>query len=128
MMCATDKLFLMLDDEHSYGQLVSGAEPSVAVEAHYASLDAWCAPAPDAEISEEYSVFLYEVPPHLADDVSHQFEDMSGDEIAAQLPQFLRENPEIAAIEINVTYTAADGATASELPVLPDLFNRSLER
>ena len=79
MMCATDKLFLMLDDEHRYGQLVSGAEPSVAVEAHYASLDAWCAPAPDAEISEEFLVFLYEVPPHLTDDVSQQFEDMSGD-------------------------------------------------
>ena len=44
MMCATDKLFLMLDDEHSYGQLVSGPEPSVAVEAHYASLDACARP------------------------------------------------------------------------------------
>lgn len=127
-MCVPDKLFLMFDDEHSYGQLVSGAEPSVAVEAHYASLDAWCAPAPDAEISEEFSVFLYELPPHLTDEISQQFEDMSGHNIAAQLPQFLRENPRIAAVEINVTYTAADGATASELPVLPDLFNRSLER
>lgn len=122
-MSASDKLFLMVDEQHSYAQLVNGPDACAAVEGHYATLDAWCSPSPDAEISEEFMLFLYEVPDHLADDFSEHFEDLDGDEMAKQVAVFTRENPSVAPVEVNVTYTAAEGAKASELPVLPDLFS-----
>jgi hypothetical protein len=122
-MNASDKLFLMVDEQHSYAQLVSGPDACAAVEDHYATLDAWCSPSPDAEISEEFLLFLYEVPADLADDVRERFEDLDGDEMAQQVAVFTRGNPDIAPVEVNVTYTAAEGAKASELPPFPDLFS-----
>lgn len=126
-MGASDKFFLMVDDQHNYAQLVSGPDPCSAVEDHYAMLDAWCSPSPDAEISEEFLLFLYEVPADLAEEVSEQFEDLDGDDLAEQVIVFKSENPNVAPVEINVTYTAAEGAKASELPALPDLFSRRRE-
>jgi hypothetical protein len=122
-MSVPDRAFLMVDEQHSYAELVSGPDACAAVESHYATLDAWCSPSPDAEISEEFLLFLYEIPPHLADDLRERFEDLNGDEIALQVAVFSRENPRVAPVEVNVTYTAAEGAKASELPAFPDLFN-----
>lgn len=126
-MSASDKLFLMVDEPHSYAQLVSGPDACAAVEGHYATLDSWCSPSPDSDISEEFLLFFYEVPAHLTDDLSERFEDLDGDEMAAQVALFTRENPSVAAVEVNVTYTAAEGAKASELPAFPDLFSRRRE-
>ena len=126
-MSASEKLFLMVHEQHSYTQLVSGSDACAAVEDHYATLDAWCSPSPDADISEEFLLFLYEVPPHLVDEFSERFEDLDGDETAAQVAVFTRENPNVAPVEVNVIYTAADGATASELPAFPDLFSSRRE-
>lgn len=122
-MSASDKLFLMVDEQHSCAQLVSGPDACAAVEGHYATLDAWCSPLPDAEISEEFLLFLYEVPAHLGGEVNERFEDVDGDEIAEQVAVFTSENPSVTPLEVNVTYTAAEGAKASELPPLPDLFS-----
>ncbi|SFP79884.1 hypothetical protein SAMN04488241_107169 [Sphingomonas rubra] len=122
-MSASQKLFLMVDEPHSYAQLVSGPDAFAAVEGHYTTLDAWCSPSPDADISEEFLLFLYEVPAHLADDLSERFEDLDGDELANQVSVFTRENPSVAPVEVNVTYTAVEGAKASKLPAFPDLFS-----
>lgn len=126
-MSTVNKLFLMLDQERTYGHLVSGSDPAGAVETYYAELDAWCAPSPDAEIDEEFLVLLYEVPAQLEDDVHQRFEDLDGDEFPDQVTAFCRENPSIAVIEVNVSYTARGGAKASELPHLPNLFDRRSE-
>lgn len=126
-MNASDKLFLMVDEQHSYAQLVSGPDACAAVGDHYAMLDAWCSPSPDAEISEEFLLFLYDVPAHLADEVRQRFEDLDGDEMAEQVVVFTRQNPDVTPVEVNVTYTAAEGAKASELPALPDLFSSRRE-
>jgi hypothetical protein len=126
-MSVPEKLFLMVDEQHSYAQLVSGPDACAAVEDHYATLDAWCSPSPDADICEEFLLFLYEVPAHLADDLRERFEELDGDEMAAQVTVFTRENPSVAPVEVNVIYTAAEGAKASELPALPDLFGSRRE-
>ena len=126
-MSASDKLFLMVDEQHSSAQLVSGADACAAVECHYAMLDVWCSPSPDAEISEEFLLFLYEVPSHAADHLSERFDDLDGDEMAEQVSIFTQENPGVVPVEVNVTYTAAEGAKASVLPALPDLFSRRRE-
>lgn len=126
-MSASDKLFLMVDEQHSYAQLVSGPDACAAVEDHYATLDAWCSPPIDSDIIEEFLLFLYEVPAHLSDQVSERFEDLDGDEMAKQVAVFTSENPNILPVEVNVTYTAAEGAKASELPALPDLFSSRRE-
>ena len=121
-MSASDKHFLMVDEQHSYAQFVSGPNACAAVEAHYAALDAWCSPSPDAEVSEEFLLFLYEVPTDLAHELSDRFEELDGNELAEQVTVFANENPGVTPVEVNVTYTAADGAKASHLPAFPDLF------
>ena len=126
-MSASDKLFLMVDEQHSYAQLVSGPDACAAVETHYATLDAWCSPSPGAEISEEFLLVLYEVPAHLADEVSERLEDLDADEVAEQVAVFSVKNPSVSPVEINVTYTAAEGAKASELPAIPGLFSGGRE-
>lgn len=126
-MRVPDRLFLMVHQQHSYAELVSGSDACAAVESHYATLDAWCSPSPDAEISEEFLLFLYEIPAHLVDDFSERFEDLDGEEMAQQVSVFKRENPNVTPVEVNVTYTAAEGAKASEFPALPDLFSRRRE-
>jgi hypothetical protein len=126
-MRVPDRLFLMVDEQHSYAELVSGPDACAAVESHYATLDAWCSPPPDAEISEEFLMFLYEIPAHLVADVGERFEDLDGDEMAQQVSIFTRENPSVTPVEVNVTYTAAEGAKASELPAFPDRFSTRRE-
>lgn len=126
-MRVPDRLFLMVDEQHSYAELVSGPDACAAVESHYATLDAWCSPSVDAEVSEEFLLFLYEVPADLVEDLKERFTDLDGDEMAQQVSVFTSENPSVTPVEVNVTYTAAEGAKASELPAFPDLFSRRRE-
>ncbi len=125
-MTDTLKLYLMLheDSDHcpDYGQLVSGRDPVSAVDDHYAEMDAWCPPRLDPEFHEEFCVWLHEVPERLAGMVQERFEKLGGGEYAAATAALLEEYPEIEAIELNVIYTAADGAKASLMPQMSDLF------
>ena len=121
-MTDNSKLYLMLHQDGNYGDLVGGISPAAAVEAHYDEMDAWCAPSPDADIREEFTAWLYEVPRALEDSVRERFEDLDSEEFPEELRLFTAENPHIAAVEVNVLYTAAEGAKASEMPPMPDLF------
>ncbi|MEJ6782159.1 hypothetical protein [Aminobacter sp. Piv2-1] len=126
-MTQSHTLYLMLHQGRDYGELVSGPNPAAAVEAYYAEMDAWCAPSPDAEISEEFTVWLYEVPSALEDHIQLRFEDLDTEEFTAAAAAFIAENPNLKAVELNVIYTAAEGTMASEMPRLPDLFDRARE-
>jgi hypothetical protein len=121
MMTPNSKLYLMLHQDGNDGQLTSGPDPVAAVEAHYDEMDAWCAPSPDAGIREEFIVWLYEVPATLEESVQSRFEDLDSENFPDEIEIFHAENPGIAAVELNVVYTAADGAKASIMPRLPDL-------
>ncbi len=120
------KLYLMLhkeSDHHpDYGQFVSGHDPVSAVEGHYAEMDAWCSPQLDPEFHEEFCVWLHEIPERLAEMLQERFEDLGGGEYTAATAALLGEYPEIKAIELNVIYTAEDGAKASLMPQMSDLF------
>jgi hypothetical protein len=120
------KLYLMLheDSDHSpdYGQFVSGHDPISAVEGHYAEMDAWCSPAHDPDYRDEYCVWLHEIPEQLAEIVQERFENVRGGEYTAATAALLAAYPEINVIELNVVYTAEDGAKASFMPQVSDLF------
>ncbi len=124
-MIIDQKLYLMLHEatDHSpdYGQFVSGGDPVSAVERHYAEMDAWCSPAQDPDFHEEFCVWLHEIPEQLAETIQEQFEGLRGGEYSAATAALLTENPEIEAILVNVLYTAEGGATASLMPVVPQL-------
>lgn len=119
------KLYLMLHEETDYspdyGQFVSGRDPTSAVEGHYAEMDAWCSPARDPDFHEEFSVWLHEIPEQLAEIVQERFENVRGGEYTAATTALLATYPDIVAIELNVIYTAEDGATASLMPQVPHL-------
>ena len=100
---------------------MSGRNPISAVEGHYAEMDAWCSPARDPDFHEEFSVWLHEIPEQLAEIVQERFENVSGGEYTAATTALLATYPDIVAIELNVIYTAEDGATASLMPQVPHL-------
>lgn len=120
-MTPNSKLYLMLYQDGNDGQLTYGSDPVAAVEAHYDEMDSWCAPSPDAGIREEFTVRLYEVPTALEESVQSRFEDLDSEDFPDEVAIFLKENPNIAAVELNVIYTSAEGAKASVMPRLPDL-------
>lgn len=121
-MTQNNKLYLMLHQDGEYGQLTSGPDPVAAVEAHYDEMDAWCAPSPDTGIREEFVLGLYEVPVDLEESARSRFGDIDSEEFPSEVEIFLADNPGIAAVKLNVVYTAIEGAKASILPRLPDLF------
>lgn len=127
-MSQTSKLYLMLHEERDYGQLIGGPDPISTVEGHYAEMDAYCAPPPDADIHEEFTVTLYEIPPALEELVQDRFEELDAEEFPREVAAFLAENPEMQAIVLNVLYTAAEGAKVTMMPSLPDLFHRADQR
>ncbi len=127
-MPRNDKLYLMLHEERDQGQLASGSDPITAVEAHYAEMDAWCSPSPDVDIHEEFALSLYEIPPALEESAQARFEELEVDDFPKEAVAFLAENPGIKAIELNVLYTSTEGAKASIMPRLPDLFHRMDDR
>jgi len=127
-MTEVQKLYLMIHQEEGLGQLVGGPSPAAAVQAHYDEMDMWCAPAPDAEVSEEFLVRLYEVPASHEREVRERFEDLDSDEFSREAADYIAENPSMTGVDVNVVYTAAEGATASEMSSLPNLLDRLDER
>lgn len=124
-MNVNQKLYLVLHEETGnspdYGQFVTGDDPVSAVEAHYAEMDAWCSPAEDPDFHEEFCVWLHEIPERLAETIQEQFAGLRGGEYTAATAALLAANPQIEAIQVNVIYTAEDGATASLMPDVPQL-------
>lgn len=128
-MTTAQKTYLMLHEEtdHSpdYGQVVSGRDPVSAVERHYAEMDAWCSPAQDPDFHEEFCVWLHEIPEQLAETVQDQFENLRGGEYTAATAALLTSYPEIKPIQLNIIYTAENGATVSAMPSVAHLFSGS---
>lgn len=126
-MADDPKLYLMLHEEGDhgpdYGHFVSGRDPVSAVEGHYAEMDAWCSPQLEPEFHEEFCVWLHEIPDRLAELVQQRFENLGGGEYSAATAALIEEYPEIKAVELNVIYTAEDGAKASLMPEVSGLFS-----
>ncbi len=115
------KLYLMLDEEHYYGQFASGRDPAHAVEAHHSEMDAWCSPARDPDFYEEFCVWMYEIPNQLEESVEAEFDELAGGQYAEAIARLTKAHPEIKPVRVNVVYTTEEGAQASLLPELPDL-------
>lgn len=124
-MNAPIKTYVMIHDDENYGQMIRGVAPALAVQDHYAELDAWCAPPADAMVSEEFFVTLYEIPAAIEDEIEAMFEDLPGEEFAALANALAAKHPEIRKHEVNVVYTAGEGASASDLVDQPNLFGGS---
>ncbi|MER9632692.1 hypothetical protein [Mesorhizobium sp. M0228] len=117
------KMFLMISQEDDYGDLIHGTDPASAVEGHYAEMDAWCSPK-DPELNEEFVLTVYEIPEHAQDEVTAAVEDLPAGDYTSTVTRLVARFPDILSTTINVVYTNAEGARASELRPLPDLFER----
>jgi hypothetical protein len=122
-MTPRTKMFLIIFEEDDYGCVIHGADPASAVEGHYAEMDAYCAPQ-DPELNEEFNISAYEIPEHAEEAVEAAVENLSAGDFLAAMNDLKARFPDITSTTINVVYTYADGATASELKPMPDLFER----
>lgn len=123
MMLTSTKMFLMMTQEGDYGALVRGADAASAIERHYAEMDAWCPPQ-DPELNEEFAVTLYEIPRHAEGDVAALGDKLSAGDYTDAAAHLVARYPDITSIIVNVIYTYEEGAKASELKPVPDLFER----
>ena len=121
---APDKLFLMVDEAHRFGELLIGPTAAAATESHYASLDAWCGPPQDSGSSEEFLAVVYAIPRELEAEVRAFFDELTAVDASSQAIAFIKEHPELTRLEVNVAYTAGERAKASLMPSLPDLLRR----
>ncbi|MER9657016.1 hypothetical protein NKJ26_26590 [Mesorhizobium sp. M0152] len=122
-MLTSTKMFLMMSQEVDYGALVRGADAASAIERHYAEMDAWCPPQ-DPELNEEFAVTLYEIPRHAEGEVAALVDKLSAGDYTAAAAHLVARYPDITSTIVNVIYTYAEGAKATELKPMPDLFER----